>query len=807
MADTNGASKTGAKADIQNNKKPVVARKQKPSRGFAGYILSTVARIFTWYSIYVLLFQCPSTLEECDASTPRICKPYFQIKEAVTPHALRHYETYAAPYVQVVKPYYDSVDRAVLSPTWKYAVKYGAPQVQQAQAFGQAQWASNIQPQLTKAQEAAVKQYNQVLGPHVDKVATAVAPYYEIGRNSALQTHHELILPVYNFLSPYAQQGYSAAAAFTTGTAVPAAVWTYGQASDFVHSTVLPQLRILYVDMVEPQLEKIGLSLGRFGDKTQSSTSQRTVHNTAPSSFAKPAQPSTSTTSTTSTASVKPSSSTAAASSSEEPETTTVATTAAVESSVAAAAAAGVTEAPKLKRPEPIVQDQADPKEDDVRRNAREEVAEDLRLWQEKYTKAADEGAAEIEKRVEEISKRMIRRNARTTGKALVDSLQHSVNAGLAQLHKDVLGIVGAVVQETATPEDANEQVLAVVRRVGVDIKDKAQAVRSWREEYARELQDTVSRAAENHFQILGSIRDLALQRIGMKWAWMEGVTYKDWAKYHQLKGRFEEWENDLEQLIVTHPGLEAAAEAAQAVEDEAMGVAQSAARELARLKQVAEFKIAERDDSDVFDIDTIKANIAAAKAAKEAAEAEARAAKEAEEAAAAAAQAEAQAQAEAEAALKAEGVAEEMTETTPVKDDDDSVESVVTDEAADAKDEVKDEIEVEDEVETDTAAVDADKETADTATIAPDEVPIVLGEAAGSVVEDTPAIELTETTEAVEAAKAADSTDAPVHLPVDEVVVAEEVPLAVASSVDAEATIVEEADKAEKAEAAEETA
>ena len=247
--------------------------------------LLSLSRIFTWYSIYVLLFQCPATLEECDASTPRICKPYFQVKEVVAPHVLRHYETYAAPYVEVVKPYYDKVDRAVLSPSWTYAVKYGAPQVQKAQALGQAQWASNIQPRLAKAQEAAAEQYKQVLGPHVDKVTAAVAPYYEIGRNSALQTHHEVILPAYELLSPYAAQGYSAAAAFTTGTAVPAAVWTYGQASDFVQSTVLPQLRVLYVDMVEPQLEKIGMHLGRFGDKSQSTSSQRTYVHTFLLSF------------------------------------------------------------------------------------------------------------------------------------------------------------------------------------------------------------------------------------------------------------------------------------------------------------------------------------------------------------------------------------------------------------------------------------------------------------------------------------------------------------------------------------------
>ncbi len=219
-----------------------------------------------WYSIVALLFWCPATLDECDASSPRICKPYFQVKQVVAPHIQKQYDAYAASYVEAVKPYYVTVDRAVLSPTWKYAVKYGAPGVAQAQAFGEAQWAQNIQPQLAKAQNTATKQYDLYLGPHVDKVSAAVAPYYEIARNSALQTHHEVVLPTYELLVPYAAQGFSAASEFTTGTAIPAAIWTYDSASDFLNSNVLPRLRILYLDTVAPQLEKIGEKLGRRSD-------------------------------------------------------------------------------------------------------------------------------------------------------------------------------------------------------------------------------------------------------------------------------------------------------------------------------------------------------------------------------------------------------------------------------------------------------------------------------------------------------------------------------------------------------------
>ena len=628
-----------------------------------------------------------------------------------------------------MKPYYDTVDRAVITPTWTYAVKYGAPQVEQAQAFGYAQWDKNIQPQLEKAQGVALKQYEQVLGPHVEKLSAAVGPYYDIAHTNALQTHHEIILPSYEFLAPYVVQGYSAAYVFTTDTVVPGAVWAYGAAAEFVDANVVPRLRVLYTQKVEPQLEKLGLKISLF-DKTLS-TSHRTAHTTAPSSFSKPAQAQASSASTSAKSSSAKTSTTYAS-------TATPVTTSA--SSVEAPPAA--TPSSKLKRPEPVVQDQPEPNEDELRLNTRAEVAEDLRMWQDKYAKAADEGAVEIENRVAEISKRIIRRNARTTGQAHVDKLEEAVVGNIVGLRREINDIVGTLKAENTTPQEAEEQIVTAVRRAGVAIKEKAQAVRQWHQDYDQELRDTVSRAAENHFQILGGIRDLALQKIGMKWAWMEGVTYKDWAKYHLLKNRFAEWESDLEQLIVSHPALEEAQAVAQTMEDQAMDVAATAAHELARLKRASNVKLELLDDTDEFDEDTMRENVAAAalaaQLAKEAAEAEAA---EAEAAAAATAAEAAAAEAEtAEGASSEEPFFEtviEGAETTVVK------------------------------------VAEAEAET-----VSPEEVSVLVGEATGTV-EKVPSSETT-TPEEVDVKI---TSDEEVHLPVDEAVVAEDVPLDVASA------------------------
>lgn len=282
-------------------------------------------------------------------------------------------------------------------------------------------------------------------------------------------------------------------------------------------------------------------------------------------------------------------------------------------------------------RTEEIPAPEVSPDESDVRRNARITVAQDLKDWQEKYAKAADEGAAEIDDRIEEISKRVIKRQAKTMGKSLVKQLNDAIETELKTLKADIKRIVGEVKKGSQPSDSAMEQVTAAVRRAGMEIKDKSQDVRNWAENYENELQAAVTKAAESHFKILGSIRDLALQKIGMKWAWMDGITYKDWAKYHLLKDRFDEWETDLKQLITSHTGLQEAQDAGRAVEGEAMELAQAAAKELASLKLVAGWKLTAQDDSDDFDPastqaaaeEVSKAAAAAAEAAKAEKEAE----------------------------------------------------------------------------------------------------------------------------------------------------------------------------------------
>lgn len=185
-----------------------------------------------------------------------------------------YYDQYAAPYVEIAKPYYQTVDDTVISPVRARAIQYGAPWAAKGQEYAIAQWKKNGEPQLALLQEQARTHYEQSVAPYVGKAGEAVGPYYTIARNNALQTYHEFLLPGYEVAAPYAVQGYDASREFTTATALPAMYWAWNKTYVFLDTAVWPQLRVAYVENVEPQLVRIGERLGRYKTAAKNKTGQ-----------------------------------------------------------------------------------------------------------------------------------------------------------------------------------------------------------------------------------------------------------------------------------------------------------------------------------------------------------------------------------------------------------------------------------------------------------------------------------------------------------------------------------------------------
>jgi hypothetical protein len=229
------------------------------------------ARLVTWYLIITMAFRCPSSLTSLDDSSPRVCKPYLQARSYAAPYLDPYYQTYAAPYVDKVKPYTDRLEKHVYTPAAKFAADkyatYGAHRVEQAQKYSNAQWDKSVRPQIKTAQDKVQSQYDLYLGPHVKTVSTAAAPYYDQTKASLGEIYHLSVLPAYEASLPYLRKAHTQGHHVVVDYVFPYVRTAKDATFAFLMRTVWPQVRVLYGDNVEPQLVRISERLGRYRDQ------------------------------------------------------------------------------------------------------------------------------------------------------------------------------------------------------------------------------------------------------------------------------------------------------------------------------------------------------------------------------------------------------------------------------------------------------------------------------------------------------------------------------------------------------------
>ena len=245
--------------------------------------------------------------------------------------------------------------------------------------------------------------------------------------------------------------------------------------------------------------------------------------------------------------------------------------------------------------------------------NAREKVAGDLKNWQDKFAQAADKGSEDLEERVKEITDRQVDSQAHGMGRALVIQLEEESRSQTEKLKSRILKVVSSLPQEVDQVKisKTKDDISQAVKDAGTALKEKAQGLRSWRQSYNEETDSLISAAVQSTLDVLENISSLGLQEVGMRWAWMDGVTYKDWSKYHEVRKNLDDWTREVEDVAKEHPGIQKAREAGKEIEASGMEVAETTAKELTRLKEVGMWKIDAVDSSDDFETKSIPAKAA----------------------------------------------------------------------------------------------------------------------------------------------------------------------------------------------------
>ncbi|KAI9861774.1 MAG: hypothetical protein M1813_005123 [Trichoglossum hirsutum] len=548
------------------HKNPRSRKLRNRKKGRTARVLNICARLATWFVLLTVIFKCPSSPTELTDESSRVCKPYLTIRSQFAPYLEPYYNTYATPYINTTRPYVDRFGTQFLTP----AVVFGkqsyenhcAPRIEKVREYSLKEWQNTVKPQLEATTAKARNQYDANLAPHVSKVIAASAPYYELAKDNFLLTYYSHLVPAYTSSVPYVKRTYALGRDFTVHTSIPYAqgVWRWLMA--FIDRILWPKVRILYGENVEPQLVRIGERLGKYRDGKRVRAAAEQVD-----SFSQ----STSTSMLSSTSSSVSAAHTTSSSvrSSASPSTTYDSRTA-------------------YMTDEEI---------------AREKVTEDLRVWHEKFAKAADKGAEDLEDRVKQITEGQISGQAQGRGQILVIQLEETVKKELQELKAKIVDIAKTVPSPTVEDdlEKADNDLHAAIRAAGLAMKEKAVEVRTWKHDYYEEIDRLVVAATEATLEVLDNIRDLGLQEIGMRWAWMEGVTYKDWSKYHALRKTFDEWRDEVEAAAKQHKGLAKAKEVGDDIEGRGMAIAEEAAAELRRLRDSAKRKIEAQDSRNDF--------------------------------------------------------------------------------------------------------------------------------------------------------------------------------------------------------------
>ena len=453
--------------------------------------------------------------------------------------------------------------------------KYAAPRLDQVKAYGQQQWQRTVVPQVVLAQKKASELYDASVAPHVRKASSVAEPYYGAARDNAINVHQKHIIPVLDTSTPYLIRAYDSTKEFALTTGLPYVQRAWNWLVIFVDGTLWPKVKGLYGDNVKPQLVMISERIAKYQEGRKMKAVMEGVESSIEASSA---------------ASTSVSSQTGLSASPESPVGQTSTTPEASAS------------------PTPLTAEQQ-------LAAAREQIASDLHTWQQKFAVAADKGSEDLADRVREIVEGLMSSGIDGEGKRLATALNNTSDLEIANVRSSINAAVSQIPDSVSSSdiEKAEQTILDAVRASGLAIRNRANAVRQWHNRFEAEINQRARAAADSTLEVLDSIRDLGLQEIGMRWAWMEGVTYKDWAKYHELKKQFEEWRSEVRDVAIKHTILDEAKKAAENIVEDSMELAAGIAKELIRLKDVGKWKIAARDTSDDFDTRVMPAAVVSA--------------------------------------------------------------------------------------------------------------------------------------------------------------------------------------------------
>lgn len=230
------------------------------------FFLSLSFRFFVYYIIYLVFWGCPSRSDLTDDS-PRLCFHLNNIFEKSEPYISPYYDQYAAPYVDVSRPYLNKAQSVIKSAA--------APVISKTPELYTAYLEPSISQIVLKAKDVSeplicdVKEkYTVLVDPYVQTASELSSQYIKPGSKTlysiVIKLNNKVFIPSYIYSSRYVRSLYNFSkihifpvlkgygdSAYATGQKYFKSLWTW------ISITITPRLSALYEKTVEPQVNKI----------------------------------------------------------------------------------------------------------------------------------------------------------------------------------------------------------------------------------------------------------------------------------------------------------------------------------------------------------------------------------------------------------------------------------------------------------------------------------------------------------------------------------------------------------------------
>ncbi|RPB22227.1 hypothetical protein L211DRAFT_839857 [Terfezia boudieri ATCC MYA-4762] len=500
------------------------------------FSLSKVWRILLWFTLYTVLFQCPTVP---DPSSSTICHVYSKSRDVANPY----YENYVSPYIDKVAPHISHYNEAYYYPALEvastYYEKYIQPIVQRAQVFVEKEYQEKLHPIVGQAYSGLNQLHLQHLAPYTSEAyklyhQAVSSPYWGKLRHRSGRIYNIYLVPTYKKASPYLDRVYENGRYVTIVVLGPYVKEGARVSGKWLEENVWHGVSDLWRDYVEVQVGRIKDRVNSGNENSSSFLSSDSDHTSAQE------------------------------------------------------------EIPERKA---------------AREAARKQIEEDLDFYSDKFEKYANEAIESLNAKVDQITaaamkeqKPIIEEQMKKLDKTISNEMR-GLKATIMNLAKHYKP--GNTKEETESKRlETFDKSFVAIYNAGKLIKDTVQDIRWESQRFLAAIFDEVAAEADTRIEKLDSLIDSGIQELGMKWAWeVDGVTYKDWARYQDLKKEFSGIKTKIVQAAEKNKRLNEITNWVEggAWEGGANTRAKEVAGELARIKRIAKKKIELNDYSEDF--------------------------------------------------------------------------------------------------------------------------------------------------------------------------------------------------------------